>query len=1741
MEEFNVVQANAVKVKFVILDMVKVIVPYYLTWIENGVEYSLFRVHLTNYGFSPVSDIVLGTDSTLQTRMTQQRTSTRQNNQEEDEEIDIMNDSDGEEHTSAQHAGKTPIMSTMSSQPPTPTAHQKPLSSLRKSAASRATAKRAPAKREAKPKAVRGKRPLSKSVDSALVATSDHEDSDADDAVIPRKKEYWEKYEKKAYDDKSSSVLYKKDKEMARFYAEIRVDSSGVARLDGVTAQQQQQQQIKPLSNQKKRIPQSRLKHSTSGQSLGDESTMEMDTANDDSDGSVNIDGDMTDSDVSSSSETSGDEEDEESEDEFEVPAHAPLVPTTTPPTQSLPAHMQMIEELPTPFTPCFQPTMSHPQPHPHQHSNIMQSSKTPPFGLSQGGHYHPPFSMDSHIPHSLSFLAPFSPMAFPLVSPMSPGVIDLAPLSPVCPLSPLSPLSPLQSPVSPSFRGDEDSLSIHRLSSSRERHVNSIFNSNNNNNNVNQAIIIGKKEPITSSSSSNPINLTSSNNSTPNTTPNKSIGQINPSIPMHTILSGAAKMAPAPLEAAVAAHKAASEQQQQQTITVAPKSLQMPPSIPQPYNSLQGVAAATLAGQKRSKRFTMDPHVQKHFQLTVWYEEEKLFFRELFCAYGREWHIISTLMCGTKSPTQIKNFYYDVRLTLLAPLFGLSADETRSRITLPHATQQQMLLMPPAAATAATTTAPLTPTTTIPIVLSTSPSPSSPSSSPASGDPKSPANVFSTTTTTTTTNGSSSITTTTTTTTTTTSPPTPATTMPSVMPLVPPAAAMPYITQHIGNKRLPMSEDDIRTKKKARSSKRTFRFSRITTSTSRTPKNTAKISKNKAAEIITTYKFPVGAAAFYFYQHSESFPVGKWFEVKVLEVGDQSTPRQSTNNTLPVEPKPEDNLPGTKYKVVMFNMNKTKGFWVSEDDLRQEVKVGIEVWEFSADPLAEEDICHITRDLTTSSLLGSVSQSFYQAQIQSLLPGATGVHGSVVTAPLPTPTDAVSKMVESVTPATDRNKLQQWLEAKLESMTPSSGTKFPVLEKGEPGSMTREVWDTPAFSMEFLNSGSLSIVAKQKCFFECISSIFDEKDFIAINFASIFASCQYIADINNRSYIVQLFDNVLRAADLSVTMVVTRTGMAGVHAALKQQAAQHQQQYQIQQPPPLMSQPILTTPPPPLKVEPLPAVPSKTKSEVKVAGRNASVKTEPAPTSTKPVPVPKSSTAPVVQSTPPQTTTMPPPISKPSPSLPPSSVGSQQTQLQKPMTSGVAPQLMNQPQQQQQIKSVVGTPMTTGGPPKPMASKPMANTTGGQQSTTPPSAISGGNTTQVNTGSAPMPTATPVHTAGGGSSPSGGVKARPHVPPPPIQQQLSGGGPPPINPNTGGNMMPNKPITTNSNNMMTNTTTQQPQPVAPSMAKSAPPTVPTSKQPTIMTTPQPQPQQPMTSNNTNNMISKPTTPQAPITKPFAAPVGKPIAKQMPSSTATTPVNNNNITNTTSSPVVNNIAQQQPMTNSSNNNNLTALPVSSNVPVNLSINNPSPMPQSKPVVTTTVPVVKTQPPTIVQQQAVLVPQQTPAATAPIVPVATTPTTILTQPATAPTPAPPLLQPTMPSTTPILHPQLPQSQLQLQQQQQQYASSAPMAMNTNFNLLFNPDKSTIPYKLFIGKREILLECRRLLRLQCSRISDLNKQNIESGKDTTEVVQRMRELTNELSCYKFLLLETATERYSVYKQSIGVNTF
>jgi len=76
---------------------------------------------------------------------------------------------------------------------------------------------------------------------------------------------------------------------------------------------------------------------------------------------------------------------------------------------------------------------------------------------------------------------------------------------------------------------------------------------------------------------------------------------------------------------------------------------------------------------------------------------------------------------------------------------------------------------------------------------------------------------------------------------------------------------------------------------------------------------------------------------------------------------------------------------------------------------------------------------------------------------------------------------------------------------------------------------------------------------------------------------------------------------------------------------------------------------------------------------------------------------------------------------------------------------------------------------------------------------------------------------------------------------------------------------------------------------------------------------------------------------------------------------------------------------------------------------------------------------------------------------------------------------------------------------------------------------------VPYKLFIAKRELLLETRRLLRAMCEHISVENKKNIEEGSTTEGILSRMSELTRELESYKHELLMLASERYTVFKES------
>lgn len=80
-----------------------------------------------------------------------------------------------------------------------------------------------------------------------------------------------------------------------------------------------------------------------------------------------------------------------------------------------------------------------------------------------------------------------------------------------------------------------------------------------------------------------------------------------------------------------------------------------------------------------------------------------------------------------------------------------------------------------------------------------------------------------------------------------------------------------------------------------------------------------------------------------------------------------------------------------------------------------------------------------------------------------------------------------------------------------------------------------------------------------------------------------------------------------------------------------------------------------------------------------------------------------------------------------------------------------------------------------------------------------------------------------------------------------------------------------------------------------------------------------------------------------------------------------------------------------------------------------------------------------------------------------------------------------------------------------------------------------DKSPVPYKLFIAKRELLLESRRLLRAMCEHISNENKKNIEFGSTTEGIRSKMADLTKQLEQFKHGLLAIASERYTVFKDS------
>ncbi|GAM23855.1 hypothetical protein SAMD00019534_070300 [Acytostelium subglobosum LB1] len=1197
----------------------------------------------------------------------------------------------------------------------------------------------------------------------------------------------------------------------------------------------------------------------------------------------------------------------------------------------------------------------------------------------------------------SLSFMAPFSPMSFPvpLASPISPGVMDLSPLSPLCPLSPLSPLSPIMSPVSPSLANNHIKSEENGGNTRTERHVNSIFNS-----------MLIKKETHSHGMTSAPRSL--------------SIGPDNPSIAMHSIISAATSKV-----AVTGGDHKGNHPDGQSTITSAPRSLELPMSIPLPYNSLQGAAQQTLmmntvaanTNAKRSKRFTMDPHVHKHFQATIWYDEEKLFFRELFCAYGREWYIISTLMCGTKSPTQIKNFYYDVRLTLLAPLFGLGQDETRSRITLPNQTIIQQA-----------------PGDEMSMRLSSSSSSVSP------------------------------------------------------------------------NKRLAMSDDDLRLRKKPKStsSKRSFRFNRITTALTKQPKNSMKASKKLQFEnSMSSVKYPVASALFFFYQHSEHFTPGKWFEVRVLETGDSSTPKPSSNNMLPVEIK-LDNNGGTKYKVVMFNMNKTKGFWVNEEDLRTEMDIGQEVWEFTADPAQADDDAQQAQTQTQSSQTTQQQQQqqhHHQHNHHHHLQTGSAQQPVIQVQSMMSPSthNPVEILVDSVLPSTDVIKLQQWLEAKIDAMTPNPNTKFPTVV--DPSACH----DLLLFSTDFLNNGSLSIVAKQKSFFETMTSVFEEKDFIAINFTSIFGSCQYIPDINNRVYIEQLFDNVLRSSDLSIGSIISKHNPAlarSEHSLLKLESVSNaaaaaasmtlsssSQSTPTASPSPMAAQSPLATPP---------HTPLSSCTQITPQQRQLQI----APTTTSSSTTPVQATRVVQQqqpAAPPQTKPMAkhPPMttaSKPAPAQPSSKPAPSQT----PTTTTTTTQTSSKPAATTSSSSVAATASTAATAsvqlaPKVSPSSTIAPPLTPTVSTTPKPLAPHATVAKKLAPMAPTSTASYKPATGGAPAAPNAANSKP---------------PPPGAPMT-------KPASTNTTN-------------PPPKTSSTPQFIINAAGQKIYTCACCISKNPPLSTRSQVVASKPAAPaHASASKLAATPGGPPVTASKPP--APVVPTNGPTTSSTQQPIKPGpvVASKPP-----------AVPAKASVPLTNTSNAPSTTSTSTSTTSTTTttststtstsPVSKSLPPsTVAKPSPSPSPSPSQSQTSNISPA-------INSAISQPSPSLSQSQPVTPTSTPT-----PTTSSHHHHHSTSYSTSNTPVSTSSFNLLFNPDKSSIPYKLFIGKRELLLECRRLLRLQCSRISDLNKHNIESGRETTDVIHKMNDLIKELSTYKFLLLEIASDRYSAYKLSMGIS--
>ncbi|KYR01205.1 myb domain-containing protein [Tieghemostelium lacteum] len=1159
---------------------------------------------------------------------------------------------------------------------------------------------------------------------------------------------------------------------------------------------------------------------------------------------------------------------------------------------------------------------------------------------------------------HNMSFLAPFSPMAFPIASPLSPGIMfDMGSIEP---FSPLSPLSPLMSPVSPSFITTNSSLNSNISLTQYGTQSQSITNNKNN---------------ILSPSLSNP-SIFSNNSILSNiiTTPSPTITNVL-SIPPPP---------PSPLSTSTSSTPLTATNTTTTTITSS-SSMSPPPIKSEPITT---ITTTTNSQLKKNKRFTMTPHVQKHFQPTIWHEEEKMFFKELFYAYGRDWPIISVLMCGTKSPTQVKSFYYECRLTLLAPLIGITESGENSgsgqksgRLTIPNQSDQ--------------------PPTTIQQLQQQQQQQAITSSGTINANNN---------------NSNSS-------------------------PI----------------KRLAISDDDIKTaKKKSRFSKRTFRFSRVTTSVTRTPKFVPKPSKNKTQDQPPNVKYPIGGSAFYFYKNPESFPVGKWFEVKILEYDNsifekQQQQQQEQEQTKQQQQQQQDqkmdsipilsldlemsfndslnlanndqndieslvnfnsvnnnnnnnnsnsnisNICLVRYKVVMFNMNKTKGFWVNDDELRMELPVGEEIWEFSADPLVDEQ-----------------QQQIQQQQQQDIANnGIEGIYSNALQPPpelqSQEPMDYVSKLVDSLINSIDKIKLQNWLESRIETMTPSSTTKFPYVE--DPKLLSKELLEIPAFSLEYLHSpsGSSSIVQKQKCFIEIITSHFDEKDIVSINFSSIFSNYQFIPDINDKTFIIQLFDNVLKASDLSVTSIVSKVSVNSSATS-----------------PTPTSNPDDSI----LVKKEIPTIKPEIKNTTTITSNNGI----------------KPTTAPIKTLQPPTVTTY-----KPSTTTAP---------IPQPTTSKLKPISTSTNQQ-----NIVQTSTTTNTTTSPMISKPqnitrnpVTNTPGIVKSTTTPMV-----STLPTSNKTTQPITVTSKSAPGVNSNVKSVTTTPGTTTPP----------------PGTTSMKAQPIVSG-------------QPI-PSNGKIPP--QPIYAKPKMVTLPNGQ------KIYTCSCCVHKNPPGTVIPPQYKIASIPPGSKPPPGTNTTT--------------VVNGVSKVVTTTATTG-----GLPVSK-LPPTIPNSTPRVPLKNAPVTTTTAPTIISKPTGTISTTIL---KSTPSSTTYIPPSTSSSTTSMTS--TISTNGSSInLTTTLSTTTTNIPPTL--------------STVVSTSVNTNFNLLFNPDKSSIPYRLFIGKRELLLECRRLLRIQCTRISHLNKQNIEGGKDTAEVITRMKELTTELSQFKYLLLETASDRYTIYKKSIGVH--